>query len=93
MSFNPNFAFEVSDDGIKIEGGVTFLSGSDHPSSIPATTSCVYFRSNGEIYYNIGVGGIWTQIQTSGSFNLDDVLIDYEGYALTDYEFNLITGV
>jgi hypothetical protein len=51
MAYNFDRSFVVSDDGVAIESGVHFQSGSGVPVHT-VTNASIYFRTNGEIYTN-----------------------------------------
>lgn len=93
MSYDFNKAYVISEDGLILENGVHFISGSGVPVHV-VTNPTVYFRSNNDLYTNDGTGSGWILYSGSGSsFDIDSVLTDNFFDTLVDNEGNLLTGV
>ena len=92
MSYNPNKAFEVDSNGVKIENGVLIISGSVDPVSISMSVPAFYHRTNGEIWWHAGTG-VWTLISSQSLiFNEDIILTNYQGEVITDQYYNVLRG-
>lgn len=78
--FDASKAFEVSEDGIKIEGGPHIIGGSLSPiaQSLNPTSPSVYIQSNGDIFTHDGIGGPWQKISAGGAYNFSFYKINEE---------------
>jgi hypothetical protein len=80
MNYDPRRSFDIDTNGLGIESGSTILSGSNIPDAIVVSVPCYYFRTNGEIWYNVG-SGPWVLLISAGGmapnnipeFDLDPV--------------------
>jgi hypothetical protein len=64
--------FEVTDDGISIEGGPHIIGGAASPLSLTPTSSTIYVQSNGEVWTHDGVGP-WKKVGAD-NFSIKKIL-------------------
>lgn len=62
--FDSSLAFEVDDNGIKIEGGPHIIGGASLPVIVP-TVPTLFIQSNGDIYSHDGATS-WNLVGNSG---------------------------
>jgi hypothetical protein len=81
--YNLSKAFDIDSNGLSIEGGAGFLSGSASPTSITGSRAIVYVRNNGEIWFK----------PASGSWGLVHSLSSSEMHQTTSYTGDVVTAV
>ena len=62
--FDPSLAFEIDDNGIKIEGGPHIIGGASLPIVNP-TMPTIFIQTNGDIYSHDGATS-WKLVGNSG---------------------------
>ena len=66
--FDPNLAFEIDDNGLRIEGGPHIIGGASLPVVAPITPT-VFIKTNGAIYTHDGAT-YWKLANQSFSYKL-----------------------
>lgn len=73
MAFDRDSGFEVTDDGISIEGGPHIIGGASSPISLSPTSSTIYVQTNGDIWTHDGVT-VWKKVGSEENFSIKKVL-------------------
>lgn len=90
MSSNYASAYEISDDGLIIEGGLHFLSGVASPVGvINPSNATLYMRTNGDFWYHSGTGGngAWILTELSNLPSLSQVPVFAANGTITSVTF------